>query len=195
MMPGIIVIGASLGGLRALNLVLGNLPKDFRLPIVIVQHRSNELDASLVKQLQQSCKLRVSEAEDKEDIIAGRVYVAPAGYHLLIDSSLFCLSVDQPVLHARPSIDVAFESAADAFGSRTIGVVLTGASNDGAKGAALIKTRGGTIIVEDPVSAECATMPAAAIKSVGTVDAILPLPEIAPFLLKLSLRNGDRKDE
>jgi two-component system chemotaxis response regulator CheB len=181
----IIVVGTSTGGLKALQTLLSGLPADFPLPIVIVQHRRKDSESGLCDFLGQSSSLLVSEPEDKEPLVSGHVYLAARDYHLLIENGSFALSTDLPVGFARPSIDVLFESAADEFQERAIGVILTGANRDGARGLAAIKAQGGLTIVEDPRSAACAEMPEAAIL-LTTPDWILPLPEIAPRLIKLS---------
>lgn len=181
----IIVVGTSTGGLKALQTLLSGLPADFPLPIVIVQHRRKDSESGLCDFLGQSSSLLVSEPEDKEPLVSGHVYLAARDYHLLIENGSFALSTDPPVGFARPSIDVLFESAADEFQERAIGVILTGANRDGARGLAAIKALGGLTIVEDPRSAACGEMPEAAI-SLTTPDWILPLPEIAPRLIKLS---------
>ncbi len=183
----LIVLGTSLGGLRALEVLLAGLPKSFPLPIAIAQHRHKDSDDTLSFFLQRQCALPLKEAEDKEVIIPGRVYLAPADYHLLIEAGCFALSTEAPVSYARPSIDVLFESAADAYGNRVIGVILTGASDDGTQGLLRIKAHGGSAIVQDPSTAESPTMPKAAIKSVP-VDWILPLRDIAPLLVNLCNR-------
>jgi two-component system chemotaxis response regulator CheB len=175
----IVVIGASAGGLKALQTLLGTLPATFLLPIVIVQHRSADTADLLRPMLQRYSALPVSEPEDKQGILPGRVYLAPADYHLLVEPGHFTLSLEEPVWSARPAIDVLFESAADAYGERTIGVILTGANRDGARGLAAIKRRGGLAIVQDPATATNPAMPTAA--SAGA-DRILPLLEIGPFL-------------
>ncbi|HET6383531.1 MAG TPA: chemotaxis protein CheB [Armatimonadota bacterium] len=180
----IVVMGVSLGGLRALQVVLGGLTRDFPLPIAVVQHRVIDSSLRLRSTLQQFTAMRVREPQDKETMRAGTVYVAPADYHLLVDDAAFALSVDNPVNAARPSIDVLFESAADCFGAGVIAVVLTGASCDGARGAARVKAEGGYLIVQDPASAECAAMPRAALTA-AKADASLPLAEIASHLLAL----------
>jgi two-component system chemotaxis response regulator CheB len=181
----IVIVGASTGGLKALQTLLSDLPAEFSLPIVIAQHRKNDSDSGLCEYLGKCCSLPVSEPDDKEPLLSGHVYLAPRDYHLLVESRSFALSTIPPVRFARPSIDVLFESAADAFGSQAIGIVLTGANNDGAGGAAAIKSRGGTIVVQDPDSADCCELPAAAIAQ-ATPDWILPLNEIAPHLIALS---------
>ena len=123
------------------------------------------------------------DADDKQWIKPGTVYFAPADYHLLVEKGEFSLSVDEAVHHSRPSIDVLFESAADAYGAALIGVILTGANDDGAAGARRIKSRGGLVVAQDPKTAEAPAMPAAAIAA-GAVDQILPLDQIGPFLVE-----------
>ena len=176
----IVVVGTSLGGLAALKLVLGGLPAGFPLPVAVVQHRSAE-ESLLAALLQGHCALPVAEANDKDRIIAGRVYLAPADYHLLVDVGHFALSTDARVCYARPSIDVLFESAADVYRDRVIGVILTGASSDGALGAARIKKLGGRVVAQDPATAESPVMPRAAINA-GVVSEVLLLSDIALYL-------------
>jgi two-component system chemotaxis response regulator CheB len=142
----IVVGGVSLGGVEAMRALLAGLPPDFPLPVAFVQHRGEEPDDTLSPLLRRDAALRVKEAEDKEPILPGYFYLAPRGYHLMVDGDRFALSVDAPVRNARPSIDVLFESAADAYGPGTIGVVLTGASADGAAGAARRLGRGADAI-------------------------------------------------
>lgn len=182
-----VVIGTSLGGLRALQVLLAGLPKDFPLPVAIAQHRHKNSDETLSLFLQQHCVLPVTEAEDKEAILPGRVYLAPADYHLLVEGDRFALSTEAPVCYARPSIDVLFESAADSYGEKAIGAILTGASSDGSQGLLQIKRRGGLAVVQEPTTAEAKTMPNAAIAAVA-VDWIVPLGEIAPLIVKLCNR-------
>ena len=180
----VVVVGTSLGGMRALEVMLGGLTSDFPLPIAIVQHRGTEWDgqqSQLARLLQRHTPLGVVEATDKDPLVGGRVYLAPPDYHLLVDDGCLALSVDARVYHARPSVDVLFESAAEVYRQRVIGVLLTGASADGTAGAQRIKERGGTVIAQDPRSAESAIMPGAAI-SAGVVDRVLPLAEIGPYL-------------
>lgn len=177
----IIVVGVSLGGFKALQMILGGLPSNFKIPMVIVQHRNMESGSSLVRLLQKYCALTICEPDDKEPILSSHVYLAPPGYHLMVEKAAFSLSTDGPVCYATPSIDVLFESAADSFGSRTIGVILSGANDDGARGLSKIKASGGHVLAQDPATAECPTMPQAAI-SRGIVDKILPLTEIAAYL-------------
>jgi two-component system chemotaxis response regulator CheB len=174
----VIVVGTSLGGLSALNVLLGGLPSNLRLPpVVIVQHRTKASDEVLVSLLSKRTSLHVSEPTDKEPLVSGHVYIAPADYHLLVEPGNLALSTEGPVNHARPSIDVLFESAAMAYGKAVLGVVLTGSNHDGAWGAARIKRRGGVVLVQDLASAESPAMPAAALAATN-VDQILPLSEL-----------------
>jgi two-component system chemotaxis response regulator CheB len=165
--------------------LLSGLPVDFPLPIVIVQHRGTGSETGLCEFLSQWSNIPVTEPEDKEPLRGGQAYLAPRDYHLLIENQTLALSTDPPVGFARPSIDVLFESAADEYQDRAIGVILTGANRDGARGLAAIKSRGGLTLVEDPVSAACREMPEAAI-ALTKPDWILPLEEIALCLHKLS---------
>lgn len=180
----VVVVGCSLGGMRALEIILRGLMPDFSLPIAIVQHRGTDWEgqqSQLVRLLQEYCAIPIAEAGDKDPLVGGRVYLAPPDYHLLVDDGSLALSVDARVYHARPSVDVLFESAAEAYREGVLGVLLTGASADGTAGAQRIKARGGTIVAQDPATAESPIMPGAAI-SAGVVDKVLPLGEIAPFL-------------
>jgi two-component system chemotaxis response regulator CheB len=181
----IVVIGTSTGGLKALRTLLSGLPAEFPLPIVIAQHRGKDLESGLCEYLGESSSLPVVEPDDKEPLLGGRAYLAPRDYHLLIENRSFALSTAQSVRFARPSIDVLFESAADAFQTRAIGVILTGANSDGARGLAAIKSRGGMTIVEDPASAAARELPDAAIAQ-ATPDKVLALDQIAPCLITLS---------
>jgi two-component system chemotaxis response regulator CheB len=186
---GIVVVGASTGGLKALQVLLSGLPAEFSLPMVIVQHRGKDVETGLCEFLARSSRLPVTEPEDKDRVLPGRAYLAPRDYHLLVELGSFALSTDPPVGFARPSIDVLFESAADEYQDRAIGVILTGANHDGARGLAAIKAQGGLALVEDPLTAACREMPAAAIH-LTKVDWILPLQEIANSLHKLSNTTG-----
>lgn len=188
----IVVVGASTGGLKALRTLLSVLPAEFSLPIVIVQHRRHDSESGLCEYLDKFSSLPVSEPDDKEQLLCGHVYLAPRDYHMLIENRSFALSTLPPVRFARPSIDVLFESASDSFGSHTIGIILTGANADGARGAAAIKARGGLLIVQDPDGADCRDLPAAAIAQ-ATPDWILPLNLIAPHLIALSKLRTPKK--
>lgn len=184
--PQIVVMGTSAGGLRALERILGALPAKFTLPIVVVQHRSKESDA-FANVMGTLVDLPVHEAEDKEPIVAPGVYLAPPDYHLLLEPGGLALSTDEPVGFSRPSIDVLFESAADAYGPGVVGVLLTGANSDGTRGLRRIRAAGGFAIVQDPATAESPEMPAAAVKD-GAIDKIIGLDDIAAELLRLAPR-------
>ncbi len=180
----LVAIGCSMGGMHALQTIFQALPKDFPLPITVVQHRYKTSNEGLPQFLRRHSKLNVVDTTDKEWIKPGTVYLAPANYHLLVERGELSLSVDEAVAYSRPSIDVMFESAADAYGSGVIGVVLTGANSDGARGAARIKKRGGFVLAQDPTTAESPAMPQATIDTTR-VDRILPLERIGPFLVEL----------
>jgi two-component system chemotaxis response regulator CheB len=182
----LIVIGASWGGLRAVSELLGALPDDVDVPVVIAQHRRDQ-GGGLASLLATRARFPVEDAEDKQPIERGRIYVAPPDYHLLVQPGWFSLSTDERVHHARPSIDVLFQSAADAYGDRLIGVILTGANEDGAAGLARVKELGGVAVIQDPASAERHEMPGAALAATNAADAVLPLEEIAPFIHGLLL--------
>ena len=184
--PELVVVGTSLGGLNALTTLLKTLPGRFRVPIVIVQHRTVSPDGGgLAKLLQDHTRLTVLEAEDKMLLAPGSIYLAPADYHLMVESAgVLALSTDAPVRSARPSIDVLFQTASDAYHDTLLGVLLTGASADGAEGLASVKANGGRAIVEDPATAECRTMPAAALATTA-VDYVLPLERIGEHLVTL----------
>jgi two-component system, chemotaxis family, protein-glutamate methylesterase/glutaminase len=181
--PEIIVMGTSLGGLRALQIVLGGFDAQLPVPIVLVMHRGKAARDSLAPLIQQRTVLNVREPEDKQSLNPANVYIAPADYHLLIERGHCALSLDPPVNFARPSVDVLFESAADAYGAATICVVLTGNNNDGARGAARIKAAGGTVIVQDPGECESGNMPNSTLQ-LTEVDAVLKLSEMASFLME-----------
>lgn len=180
-LDGLVVIGASLGGFVAIQTILRALPEEIAIPIAIAQHRHRDSGATFADVLQQSTHVPVTDAEDSEPIRPGRIYLAPPAYHLLVERTCFRLSTEAPVQYARPSIDVLFESAADSFGPRVLGVVLTGANADGAAGSRRIREKKGRVLVQDPATAESATMPNAAIAA-GGADRVLPVEEIAHYL-------------
>ena len=184
----LVVVGTSLGGMQAMQTIFRDLMPDFPLPIAVVQHRGTEVQSELARLLQQHCALPILEAGDKEPIRGGTVYLAPPDYHLLVDGTRFALSIDARVSHARPSIDVLIESAADSHGDALLAVLLTGASADGAAGTRRVKERGGSVVAQDPATAEAPVMPRAAITA-GTVDRVLPLEEIAAYLNVVSVRH------
>jgi two-component system, chemotaxis family, protein-glutamate methylesterase/glutaminase len=181
----LVVIGASWGGLRALRTVLGGLPADLGVSIVIVQHRSPESHPTALRELLDAAgPLPVREVDDKEPLEPARVYIAPPAFHTLVDDDHLVLSVEGPVEYSRPSIDVLFETAAEARRDGCVGVVLTGANADGAAGLARIAELGGTAIVQDPETAERSEMPTAALRAVPTAH-VAPLEEIASLLVAL----------
>ena len=178
----IVVLGVSSGGMAALSVVLPMLSADFALPVVIVQHQHLHADDFLVRYLDERCRIPVKQAEEKEAIEPATIYLAPPNYHLLIERDrTFSLSIAARVKYARPSIDMLFETAVDAFGASTIGIILTGANNDGSHGLKIIHDRGGLTIAQDPATAEAAEMPRSAIAATG-IDHILTLDAIGPLL-------------
>jgi two-component system chemotaxis response regulator CheB len=181
----LIALGGSWGGMRAVASVLGALPERFELPVVVAQHRPPAGQGELLEQvLARSSKLDVVAATDKDPLVPGRVYVAPADYHLIVEAGHLALSTDELVQFSRPSIDVLFESTADAYGDRAVGVLLTGTNADGAAGLARIAAAGGFTVAQDPATAEQPEMPAAAIAR-GAARRVLDLERIGPFLADL----------
>lgn len=178
-----VVIGASAGALQALSRILPLLPADYPVPVLAVVHVPADRRNMLASVFQAKCRIQVREAEDKEPALGGTVYFAPPGYHLLVehDGSL-ALSSDEEVLYSRPSIDVLFDSAADAYGPALLGIILTGANPDGAQGLKAIADAGGTALVEDPAEAYADAMPRAALKTCPTARA-MTLDEIGRFLI------------
>lgn len=184
----LVAIGASLGGLDALQVLLAELPPGLPASVVIVQHRLAEEESRLADLLGARSALPVSEPMAAEPLHLGRVYLAPSGYHLLVEDGHASLSTEEPVRFARPSIDVLFESAAQSRGDATIAVVLTGASDDGARGAAQVAAAGGAVLIQSPAEARSPIAPEAALQRVPTAEE-LPLRAIAPRLAQLV---GDR---
>lgn len=184
----IAVIGASWGGLAALSRLVADLPEGFPVPVVVIQHRSRHADNLLATLLQDVSRLRVVDVEDKEPLVSGSVFVAPANYHLLVDEGHLSLTTDPVVRFSRPSIDVTFISAADTYRSGVVGVVLTGANDDGSRGLKHIVSLGGCAIVQDPATAESPSMPSAAVRAVPEAE-VLPLDQIAPRLIAITLHS------
>jgi two-component system chemotaxis response regulator CheB len=188
----LIVVGASWGGFHAVGAFLEGLGPQSSAAVVIAQHRSADGGDQLAHLLQRHTELPIREVNDKDEVVPGTVFLAPQDYHLLIESGgTFALSTEDRVQFARPSIDVLFESAAEAYRERCVGVVLTGANEDGAAGLARIKRLGGVAIVQDPRTAERSEMPSAAIAATEA-DVVLPLGEIGPFLHGLLLSAESR---
>jgi len=180
-----IVIGASTGGVQALSVLLPAFSRNLSIPVFIVLHLPRDKPSLLPEIFSRKCALPVREAEDKEPVASGTVYFAPNDYHLLLDRGpQFALSADEPVHHSRPSIDVLFESAADIYGSRLAGIILTGANQDGATGLAAIHGAGGITIVQQPETATAPQMALSALK-LCPADLVLPLEQIADLLREL----------
>ena len=188
-----IVIGVSSGGLNAMKILFSLLPADFSMPIIVVQHVGARSENVWIQLLNNHCKVEIKEADEKEKIEKGKIYVAPPNYHLLIEKNkTFSLTVDERVNYARPSIDVLFETASEAYQTHLIGVVLTGANNDGSNGIKCIKERGGLTIVQQPDTAESSYMPASAIAT-SKPDYILPLEEIIKLLIEIDISKEKSK--
>jgi two-component system chemotaxis response regulator CheB len=181
----LVAIGASWGGLEAVREILRALPADLDASVVVAQHRSPESHPTALRDLLGAAtRLSVCEAGDKDALEPGKVYVAAPDYHLLVEGHELALSTDEPVLFARPSIDVLFESAAESFRERCVGVVLTGANEDGARGLARVAELGGAAIVQDPETAARAEMPRAALEAVPGAQ-VADMAAIAPLLVTL----------
>lgn len=183
----LVVLGASLGGLDALGRILGALPADFPTALAVAQHRRPDAHSQLAHLLNRQTQLTVREADDKDVLEAGSVYLAPADYHLLVEPGRLALTTDEPVSFARPSIDVLFESAAEAYGRRLVAVLLTAASEDGAEGMVRVVSLGGVAVVQDPATARSPIAPLAALARTR-VHHVLPLKEIGPLLTRLAAR-------
>lgn len=181
----LVVIGSSWGGLRALSYILPALPENFPAAIAVAQHRRTDSPREgMATILRMDSNLPIKEVDDKDQIEPGRVYLAPSDYHLLVEPGYFSLSTDEMVQFARPSVDVLFESAADAYGSSVVAAVLTGLNEDGSNGVRRVKEAGGYVIVQHPDSAEKVDMPKAAIAT-GAVDRVLALGDIGRALAEL----------
>lgn len=180
-----IVVGASAGGVEALLKIFASLRVGYRLPILTVLHVPENRLSQLAPVFQARLPIKVKEADDKEDVAPGTLYFAPPGYHLSVEND-FSLSLSQEdrVFHSRPSIDILFQSAADAYGPRLAGFLLTGANNDGAFGLSCIKLSGGMTVIQDPDQAQARTMPEAAL-ALQHPDYLLPLNDIGQLLVEL----------
>jgi two-component system chemotaxis response regulator CheB len=181
-----VVVGASAGGVEALGEILPTLPADFRPALLVVLHLPRERPSLLVEIYEKRCALPVREADDKEPIEPGTVYFAPPDYHMLVERSRqIALSTDEPVYYSRPSIDVLFESAADVYAERLLGIILTGANEDGAAGLLAVHRAGGVTVVQQPDSAKVPAMVVSALQR-NPADFVLPLPGIADLLKGLT---------
>lgn len=174
----LIVVGASAGGVSALQQLLAALPADLPMPMLVVLHLPRDRPSRIADLLDVRCPLPVLQAEDKQPLAPGTVTFAPPDYHLLVESrSTLALSVDAPVLFSRPAIDPLFESAAEVFGSGVLAILLTGASNDGSAGVAAVRNAGGQAWIQCPDDAYSPIMPAAALAHAGA-DAVLTLTSL-----------------
>jgi two-component system, chemotaxis family, protein-glutamate methylesterase/glutaminase len=183
-----ITIGASAGGLQAVSYLFEDLPVDYPLPVVLTQHRTNDRRDLLEEVLQHKCKILIKQADEKEKIKKSCIYIAPPGYHLFVENDYtFSLSSDERA-YSKPSIDILFESAAQAYRETLIGVILTGANMDGADGMATIRKYGGMTIAQDPREAQYSLMPQAAIDKGGVLN-LWTLYEIRKFMLELAKVN------
>lgn len=184
-----VVVGASAGGMTLIKKMVANFPADFSFPIIIVQHTAVS-DGFWPNFLNDLTPLQVKEADEKEEIKPGYIYLAPANYHLLIEKDrTFTLTLDERVNYARPSIDVLFETAADAYANRLIGIILTGANFDGAKGLKKIQDSGGMVVVQEPSTAEATAMPKAAM-NMTKPDYVLEPEKINDLLIKIHKNGG-----
>ena len=180
-----IVVGGSSGGIDALVRILPALPGTLKTPVLVVMHLPRDRRSLLPEIFRHRCALQLQEAHDKDDIAPGTVYFAPPDYHLLVDAGpQLALSLDAPLHYSRPAIDVLFESAADQYGERLVGILLSGANEDGARGLEAIGAAGGLTVVQDPASASIPTMPQAALAR-HTAHHVLPPAGIADLLARL----------
>lgn len=180
--PGIFLIGGSAGSLKVLLEVLPNIKGDLSFPIIIILHRKGSADSMLAELLDSRTNLTVVEAEEKEKLIPGYIYLAPADYHLLIEKDhTISLDFSEKLNYSRPSIDVTFTSAAEIYGDKTAALLLSGANSDGVDGLNIIKQNNGTTLVQDPVTAEVDFMPRQAVMN-AKIDFILEPKEIAAFI-------------
>jgi two-component system chemotaxis response regulator CheB len=182
----IIVIGGSAGSFDVLMNIIPLLPEVFPLPIVIIVHRKTSEESILTALFQRQCKMKVTEADEKMKIEKGIIYIAPAGYHLLVEKDhTFSLDYSEKVNNSRPNIDVTIESIVDVYRDKVIGILLSGANNDGAKGMELLKDSGGFVVIQSPETALFPKMPKAAEK-IMKPDTVLSPGEIASFLIGIS---------
>ena len=178
----VVAIASSAGGIHGLATVLGALPAELPVPVLVVQHLDPRHRTVIAEVMNRRTELNVKLAEDHERTVPGTVYVAPPDRHLLVRPGGLLALTDSELVHfVRPSADLLFESVAGAYGAQAVACVLTGTGRDGAMGVDAVKSRGGTVIVQDPETAEFRGMPAAAVGT-GTVDFVLPLEEIAAVI-------------
>jgi len=181
-----VVIGGSSGSMEALQKIIPSLNRQLKIAVIVVYHIHPDSGDFMVKYLGQRSELAVRQPIDKEAIEPGVVYIAPPNYHLLVERNRsFALSIDEPVNYSRPSIDVLFQSAADTYTEKLVGIILSGANTDGSLGLKYLKDRGGLAIVQNPETAEMGTMPKGAL-SAASVDHILDPDGIASFLNQMA---------
>jgi two-component system chemotaxis response regulator CheB len=186
-MIDLVVIGGSSGALEALLALVPALSDELTAPLVVVLHLGHSQKNLVPEILHNVTSRTVVEAEDKQPLRAGQIYVAPPNYHLLVErTGTLALSVDEPINYSRPSIDVLFESAADAYGARCVGILLSGANDDGARGLERIADAGGRAFVQAPVTASQPTMPAAAARRLGDRAVVMTMPDVAKALARMS---------
>jgi two-component system chemotaxis response regulator CheB len=181
-----VVIGGSAGSFQVLTKILSSLPKNFPLPVLLCMHRLKHVRSGFLEALTIKSCLPVVEPNDKEQIKPGRAYLAPANYHMFIElGNRIALSTEEPVNHSRPSIDLSFITAAQAFRDKIVGIILSGANSDGAYGLQKVKEYNGITIVQDPKECQVRTMTEAAMK-LSQVDHVFTTDQMIKFLLKLN---------
>ena len=190
----LVVVGTSWGGLAALRTLVAGLPKTFNMAVTLVQHRHKDSDHLLRTLLQERSALEVCEVEDKMPLQHGKIYVAPPDYHTLVERGHFSLSTEAPVRYSRPSIDVTFFSAADSYGHRTVGIVLTGANGDGSEGLRRISDRGGLALIQDPATAESPLMPTSAVRAVPRAR-VMSIADLVKFVSVLPAGAPERDEQ
>ncbi|MFW5891779.1 MAG: chemotaxis protein CheB [Bacteroidota bacterium] len=182
-----VIIGGSAGSFQVVTKILSNLPSNFKIPVVLALHRLKHVRHGFVEALSIKSVMPVTEPLDKENLRPGKVYLAPANYHLYIElAGKFALSTEEPVNHSRPAIDLTFMTGGYCYKEKTIGIILSGANKDGAWGLKKVKDWGGLTIVQDPNEAQMPTMPVAAIEKTGRVDHIFKVEQIIQFLVNLN---------
>ncbi|MFN3556748.1 MAG: chemotaxis protein CheB [Bacteroidales bacterium] len=183
----LIIIGGSAGSFQLVTRILSKLPANFNIPVVLALHRLKHVRHGFVEALSIKSVLPVVEPHDKESIKPGKIYLAPANYHLYVElAGKFALSTEEPVNHSRPAIDLTFATGAYAYKEKTVGIILSGANKDGALGLKKVKDYGGYTIVQEPTEAQMPTMPVAALERTGSVDQVLKVDEIIKFLISLT---------
>jgi two-component system chemotaxis response regulator CheB len=180
-----VIIGGSAGSFQVITKILNSLPENYPLPVFLCLHRLKHVRSGFLEALSIKSKIPIVEPYDKDQIKAGKAYLAPANYHLFFElGNRFALSTEEPVNHSRPSIDLSFITAAHAFRNKLVGIILSGANRDGAYGLKKVKEQGGIAIVQDPIESEVKTMPEASMK-LTEVNYVFKTDQIINYLLKL----------